>query len=162
LLRARRERPRGRATEQRYELAALHSITSSARNMRQCIDNGTRRQRAPRVVGAAVTTCAWLSFSFPWRGSLGPDQDHVLPLAIKFNLVESQSNFFYRWKLPLRYGYRLHRYLFQRQDKEIWPGALLIDNSQYALLKYLVPLGLSQKHRRSKIDQFLNRYIQNV
>src|SRR5262249_57533757 len=32
LLRARRERPRGRrATEQRDELAALHSITSSAR-----------------------------------------------------------------------------------------------------------------------------------
>src|SRR6516225_3002249 len=31
LLRARRERPHGRAAEQRYELAALHSITSSAR-----------------------------------------------------------------------------------------------------------------------------------
>jgi hypothetical protein len=32
LLRARRERPRGRrAAEQQYELAALHSITSSAR-----------------------------------------------------------------------------------------------------------------------------------
>src|SRR5262249_6803473 len=32
LLRARRERPRGRrAAEQRYELAPLHSITSSAR-----------------------------------------------------------------------------------------------------------------------------------
>src|SRR5262247_584489 len=30
LLRARRERPRGRATDQRDELAALHSITSSA------------------------------------------------------------------------------------------------------------------------------------
>jgi len=29
LLRARRERPRGRAAEQRNELAALHSITSS-------------------------------------------------------------------------------------------------------------------------------------
>src|SRR5262245_45671383 len=33
LLRARRERPcGGRAAEQRYELAALHSITSSARS----------------------------------------------------------------------------------------------------------------------------------
>src|SRR5262249_4640363 len=31
LLRARRERPRRRSAEQRYELAALHSITSSAR-----------------------------------------------------------------------------------------------------------------------------------
>src|SRR5262249_47553108 len=31
LLRARRERPRGRAAEQRDELAAAHSITSSAR-----------------------------------------------------------------------------------------------------------------------------------
>src|SRR5262249_62245571 len=31
LLRARRERPRRRAAEQRDELAALHSITSSAR-----------------------------------------------------------------------------------------------------------------------------------
>src|SRR5262249_42342745 len=32
LLRARRERPRGsRAADERYELAALHSITSSAR-----------------------------------------------------------------------------------------------------------------------------------
>src|SRR5262249_7114915 len=31
LLRARRERPRGRAADQRDELAALHSITSSAR-----------------------------------------------------------------------------------------------------------------------------------
>src|SRR5262245_57105224 len=31
LLRSRRERPRGRAAEQCYELAALHSITSSAR-----------------------------------------------------------------------------------------------------------------------------------
>jgi hypothetical protein len=31
LLRARRERPHGRAAEQRYELAAFHSITSSAR-----------------------------------------------------------------------------------------------------------------------------------
>jgi hypothetical protein len=31
LLRARRERPCGRAAEQRDELAALHSITSSAR-----------------------------------------------------------------------------------------------------------------------------------
>src|SRR5262249_51736717 len=32
LLRARRERPRRRAAEQRDELAALHSITSSARS----------------------------------------------------------------------------------------------------------------------------------
>src|SRR5262249_22050296 len=32
LLRARRERPSGRAAEQRYELAPVHSITSSARN----------------------------------------------------------------------------------------------------------------------------------
>src|SRR5262249_14490591 len=32
LLRARRERPRGCATEQRDELAPLHSITSSARS----------------------------------------------------------------------------------------------------------------------------------
>jgi hypothetical protein len=32
LLRARRERPRSRAAEQRDELATLHSITSSARN----------------------------------------------------------------------------------------------------------------------------------
>src|SRR6516164_5806908 len=31
LVRARRERPRGRAAEQRDELAPLHSITSSAR-----------------------------------------------------------------------------------------------------------------------------------
>src|SRR5215813_6018875 len=31
LLRARRERPRGRATEERDEVAAVHSITSSAR-----------------------------------------------------------------------------------------------------------------------------------
>src|SRR6516162_2005976 len=31
LLRMRRKRPRGRAAEQRYELAAPHSITSSAR-----------------------------------------------------------------------------------------------------------------------------------
>jgi hypothetical protein len=31
LLRARRERPRRRAAEQRYELAPFHSITSSAR-----------------------------------------------------------------------------------------------------------------------------------
>src|SRR5262249_43630384 len=31
LLRARRDRPRRRAAEQRYERAALHSITSSAR-----------------------------------------------------------------------------------------------------------------------------------
>src|SRR5215831_12801752 len=31
LLRARRERPRGRAAEQRDEIAPLHSITSSAR-----------------------------------------------------------------------------------------------------------------------------------
>src|SRR5262249_11857362 len=31
LLRARRERPRRRAAEQRYELASFHSITSSAR-----------------------------------------------------------------------------------------------------------------------------------
>src|SRR5262249_6623213 len=31
LLRARRDRPRRRTTEQRYELAASHSITSSAR-----------------------------------------------------------------------------------------------------------------------------------
>jgi hypothetical protein len=31
LLRTRRERPRRRAAEKRHELAALHSITSSAR-----------------------------------------------------------------------------------------------------------------------------------
>src|SRR5262249_15949622 len=34
LLRARRQRPRRRAAEQRYELAPLHSITSSARASR--------------------------------------------------------------------------------------------------------------------------------
>ena len=38
LLRACRERPRCRAAEQRDELAAVHSITSSARS---CIDGGT-------------------------------------------------------------------------------------------------------------------------
>ena len=34
-LRARRGRPRGRAAEQRDELAAFHSITSSARSSRE-------------------------------------------------------------------------------------------------------------------------------
>jgi hypothetical protein len=43
LLRARRQRPRGRAAEQRDELAASHSITSSARASRV---GGTMRPSA--------------------------------------------------------------------------------------------------------------------
>src|SRR5207302_1493725 len=43
LLRARRERPRGRAAEQREERAPFHSITSSARC---CRNQGTSRPSA--------------------------------------------------------------------------------------------------------------------
>src|SRR5262245_35308493 len=47
LLAARRERPRGRTAEQRYELATLHSITSSARC---CRNKGTSRPMAFAVL----------------------------------------------------------------------------------------------------------------
>src|SRR5262249_29172590 len=47
LLRARRERPRGRAAEQRNELPTLHSITSSARARS---DDGTSRPSALAVL----------------------------------------------------------------------------------------------------------------
>src|SRR5262249_15878779 len=47
LLRTRRERPRGRAAEQRNEGAALHSITSSARSRK---DSGIVNPSALAVV----------------------------------------------------------------------------------------------------------------
>src|SRR5215472_5349619 len=47
LLRACRERPRGRAAEQRYERAPFHSITSSASS---CIELGTARPKAFAVL----------------------------------------------------------------------------------------------------------------
>src|SRR5262249_39573470 len=52
LLRARRKRPSRRATEQRDELAAFHSITSSAMASRVA---GTVR-RSIRAVGALMTS----------------------------------------------------------------------------------------------------------
>src|SRR5262249_53288328 len=51
LLRARRERPRGRASEQRDEVAPVHSITSSARARR---DGGMSRPSA-LAVGILIT-----------------------------------------------------------------------------------------------------------
>src|SRR5262249_55714117 len=53
LLRARCERPRGRAADERYELAAPHSITSSAR---ASSDGGTVRPSAFAVLRLIVSS----------------------------------------------------------------------------------------------------------
>src|SRR5262249_56898149 len=63
LLRPRRERPRGRAAEQRYERATLHSITSSARCWRI---QGTSRPSVLavlRLITSSNLTGAWAGSS---------------------------------------------------------------------------------------------------
>src|SRR5262249_2978978 len=74
LLRARRERPRGRATEQRDELAALqaHSITASAR---ASTDAGRSRPSAFAVL--RLTTSSYLFGA--WTGS----SDGFSPLRMR-------------------------------------------------------------------------------
>src|SRR5262249_45126124 len=76
LLRARRERPRGRASEQRDEVAPVHSITSSARARR---DGGMSRPSA-LAVGILITNSnlvdcttgrAWIRISRIKRGAFG-------------------------------------------------------------------------------------------
>ena len=62
LLSARRERPPRRAAEQRYERAALHSITSSARSRN---DEGTLRPSAFAVLRLIVN---W-TLTGSWTGS---------------------------------------------------------------------------------------------
>src|SRR5262245_56588834 len=58
LLRARRERPRSGAAEQRYELAAFHSITSSAM---ESSDGGTVRTSI-LAVSALMTSSNFVDF----------------------------------------------------------------------------------------------------
>src|SRR5262249_28944158 len=62
LLRARRERPRGRGAEQRDELAALHSITSSARASSV---GGTSR---PSALAVLRLSTSW-NLTGAWTGS---------------------------------------------------------------------------------------------
>jgi hypothetical protein len=57
LLRTHRERPRRRAAEQRDELPAVHSITSSAR---ACSVSGTVRPSAFAVL-RLMTNATWLA-----------------------------------------------------------------------------------------------------
>src|SRR5262249_12384681 len=58
LLRTLRQRPRGRAAEQRNELAPLHSITSSASSRRRARERSAAR--LARARGSDFSVCAML------------------------------------------------------------------------------------------------------